>query len=207
LLPGIFRPTIISNGHNLGPLLDNNSEAERAIIKTLLDDILGMRNFDTQKRHTLEEVDISISTWNGLAGRSTTKTEGIYVELASCLDFKLRQFRAFKTLEEKVQRMMFSIEEQPFSLFFNPGPRLDAGGHQRNRWVPTQVSPNLLLSGSTFVLPSPDISKYSDQGAEPGPEFSIFLLDEATAQLSDYIIWKNGDLYQIHPALAPADRF
>jgi hypothetical protein len=142
--------------------------------------------------YSWEEVESFISTWNGLAGRSTTKAEDLYVVLASCLGFKLRQFRAIKSLEEKVQHMLFSFQELPLSLFFNSGPRLNPAGNHHNRWVPTQVSRHLLESGSTFVLPSPDISKYSDQGMrlefKPRPllgqELSVLLVDQVIGPLS-----------------------
>ena len=73
-----------------------------------------------KKRFT--ETDNFISSWYALAGRSTTKAEGLYVVLASCLDFKLCQLRSFPTSAEKMQRMIFSFQELPFPLFSTMGP-------------------------------------------------------------------------------------
>lgn len=127
------------------------------------------------------ELEAFISTWNALAGRSTTKPEDLYIVLASCLDFKLRQLRKFETSEDKMQRIIFSFSELPFSLYFNPGERLNSGGHHYNRWLPTAIGYDLLLPGSTFSLPHPKISKYSDKGTHLkltiGPELALFLID------------------------------
>lgn len=214
---GLFQPNKMKGEYRIWALPNDASLADHAelaeyktglaIAKTLFDNFLEKRN----AVRTLGDVDNFISTWNGLAGRSTSKAEDLYVVLASCLDFKLRQFRRFKTMEEKVQRIIFSFQELPLSLFFNPGPRLDAVGNHHNRWVPTQVSRHLLTSGSTIVLPSPEISKYSDQGMRlelnPGPELSVFLVDEIILPSKEYVVGTTEKTYQIISVLDPADRF
>ncbi|KAK4494019.1 hypothetical protein PRZ48_015205 [Zasmidium cellare] len=152
-----------------------------------------------------------ISTWNALVGRGTTMTDDLYVVLASCLDFKLRQFRHWSTTEEKMHRMIFSQDLLPCSLFFNPGPRLTAGEHHYNRWVPSKVSNHLLTHGSTFSLPRPGISKYSDQGMRLtlhlGPDISAFLVDGIVGPLLRYNMVAGKSIYRIESILAEHDDF
>lgn len=104
------------------------------------------------------------STWNGLSGRSTTRPSDLYIVLASCLGFRLRQFQHITTTEAKMQRIIFSYPELPLSLFYNHGPKMHSNEDHHNRWVPSQISNHLLTCGGSFDFPKPWISVYSDQG-------------------------------------------
>lgn len=179
---------------------------EDAISRTFFNDLLPAKERD---RTTAESF---VSIWNNLAGRSTTQAADLYVVLASCLDFKLRQFRKFETFEEKMQRMIFSFKELPFSLFFNAGPRLRSASSHYNRWVPTQISRYLLITGaSTFVFPGPDVSQYSDQGTrlevKLGSELSIHVVDDVISSQSSFNIHTSDGDYMIEPLLDASDTF
>jgi len=151
------------------------------------------------------------STWNALTGRSTTKADDLYVVLASCLDFKLRQLRNFDTVEEKMQRIIFSFSELPFSLFFNVGEGLKSDQHHYNSWLPAAIGNQLLYPESTFAFPNRKISKYSDQGTrlelKIEPELALYSIDCAIPQLDQFTISTEGGVYQICPSLAPTDKF
>ena len=194
--------------------------ARCAIETTVIDNFLQMRKqirsvVELLENQTFsknsERLEAFISTWNALAGRSTTKADDLYVVLGSCLNFKLRQFRKFNTPEETMQRIIFSFSELPFSLFFNYGERLNSDGHHFNRWLPTAVGRQLLLPGSTFILPHPKISKYSDQGTrlqlKLGPELALYLSNCAIPQLDQFTISTDQGVYEIYPSLAPTDTF
>lgn len=179
---------------------------EDPICRTLFHDILSAEERDQTGAESF------VSIWNNLAGRSTTQVADLYIVLASCLDFKLRQFRKFETFEEKMQRMIFSFKELPFSLFFNAGPRLRSASNHYNRWVPTQISRHLLTAGqSKFVFPSPKISQYSDHGmrleVELGPELSIYVVDEVISTPSAFNIHIGDGHYMIQPLIDAADTF
>ena len=101
-----------------------------------------------------------------------------------------------------------------FSPIFNDGPRLDAAGNHRNRWMPTEVSRHILVSGSSFLLPHPRISKYSDQGTRLEmnikEELSSLLVDEVVApsKCGTYKIWTNGRTYLVRSnSVAHSDFF
>lgn len=58
---------------------------------TAVDEIKSkIMRFLSNDRDSSLGVDSFVSTWNSLAGRSTTQAEDLYIVLASCLDFKLR---------------------------------------------------------------------------------------------------------------------
>jgi hypothetical protein len=179
---------------------------EDAISRTLFNDILPAGERDRTRSESF------VSIWNNLAGRSTTQAADLYVVLASCLDFKLRQFRKFETFDEKMQRMIFSFQELPFSLFFNAGPRLRSARNHYNRWVPTQISRHLLTAGpSTFVFPDPNISQYSDHGMrlemKLGSEISIYVVDEVISTPSAFNMQTSDGHYMIQPLVDAADTF
>ncbi|KAI3396831.1 hypothetical protein diail_11660 [Diaporthe ilicicola] len=196
---GIFKPLPVRYNYGTGDAAD-------AIRRAVFDDFLKVRD------RALTSIESFVSTWNNLAGRSTTQIVDLYVVLASCLGFKLRQFQKFDSLEEKMQRIIFSFQELPFSLFFNAGPRLRSASNHYNRWVPTQVSRHLLTAGSsTFVLPGPNVSQYSDQGMRLelrlGSDLSIYVVDEVISMPSAYNIQTSDGHYMIQPVLDPADTF
>jgi hypothetical protein len=152
-----------------------------------------------------------IAVWNALVGRSTTKASNLYVVLASCFDFKLKQLRAFHSPEEKMMRLTFSFAELPFSLFFNLGNRLRPNQHHNNRWLPTEVSSLLLSPGSTIILPSNKISKYSDQGTRLDlrmeDDMAIYLIDNVVSECCEYILHTDQASYRIQPTLSSSDTF
>lgn len=179
---------------------------EDPICRTLFNDVLSTEERDQTGAESF------VSIWNNLAGRSTTQAADLYIVLASCLDFKLRQFRKFETFEEKMQRMIFSFRELPFPLFFNAGPRLRSASNHYNRWVPTQISRHLLTAGqSKFVFPSPKISQYSDHGmrleVELGSELSIYVVDEVISTPGAFNIHTSDGHYMIQPLIDAADTF
>lgn len=180
--------------------------SEDAICRTLFNDILPA---DARDRTRAESF---LSIWNNLAGRSTTQAADLYIVLASCLDFKLRQFRKFETFGEKMQCMVFSFQELPFSLFFNAGPRLRSASNHYNRWVPTQISRHLLTVGtSTFVFPGPNVSQYSDHGTrlevKLGSDLSIYVIDEVISTPSAFNIHTSDGHYVIQPLMDAEDTF
>lgn len=196
---GIFRPS----PENFDHATDDTRDAIRS---TIFDDLLQVRN------RALTSTDTFTSTWNNLAGRSTTQVADLYTVLASCLDFKLRQFQKFDSFEERMHRMIFSFKELPFSLFFNAGPRLRSASNHHNRWVPTQVSRHVLTAGSsTFVLPGPNLSTDPDHGIHLelrlGPELSIYVVDEVVFTPSTYNIQTSDGRFMIQPLISPADTF
>ncbi|KAF1982109.1 hypothetical protein K402DRAFT_211244 [Aulographum hederae CBS 113979] len=121
-------------------LPDENIIAKRSIAKRSSHLILPI----VRPRNT-PNINRFISIWNDFAGRSTTMPEDLYVVFASCLDFKLRQLQAFKRSEDKMQRIVLSHQELPFSLFFNTGERFDSSGNHYNRWLPTEISRDRLV--------------------------------------------------------------
>lgn len=151
--------------------------------------------------------------WNSLAGRSTTQAEDLYIVLASCLGFKLRQFQAFSTLEEKIQRIVFSFRDLPLSLFFNTGPRLHSASNHHNRWVPTQVSKDPLCDGCCrFVFPYFRTEpRYPDQAIylelQPCNEALIFLINEIISMPTVYTIHTGNRNYLIEPVIQEGDAF
>lgn len=86
--------------------------------------------------------------------------EDLYVVFASCLRFKLKQLNNFATPEEKWKSMQLSFSGLPFSLLCIPGPRLAPP----DQWIPKTIYRDLLYDGSQVHLPSPNTSKYSEQG-------------------------------------------
>lgn len=179
---------------------------EDAISRTLFNEILPVEERDRTRPESF------VSIWNNLAGRSTTQAADLYIVLASCLDFKLRQLRKFENFEEKMQRMIFSFKELPFSLFFNAGSRLRSASNHYNRWVPTQISRHLLTTGpSTFVFPGQNVSQYSDHGmrleVKLGSDLSIYVVDQVISTPSAFNIHTSDGHYMIEPLLDAADTF
>jgi Heterokaryon incompatibility protein (HET) len=93
-----------------------------------------------------------VSAWNALAGRSSTKSEDIYIILANILDLRLEGLRGVMTSEERLYAVTLSLKELPFSLFFNTGRRLDQNRHHYNRWLPAEIGRTLLTSDPTMTI-------------------------------------------------------
>lgn len=151
-----------------------------------------------------------LSTWNDLAGRSTTQAADLWVVLATCMEFRLRQFRKFPTCEEKMRCIISSFRTLPLSLFFNTGPRLHQSANHLNRWMPIEVSNFILSTGSTFELPGPKVSRYSDQGVRLKLHFESdirgLLVDVTIPKLGTFILRRGRKRYAVVLNIDPLDQ-
>lgn len=95
-----------------------------------------------------------VSVWNALAGRSTTLPGDLYIVLAMCLGFKLKDLHDPEISSGKLSHMLLSLPELPLSLFFLPYSKPLDG----NRWLPTDIGPESLTVGSSFA--SPYLARY-----------------------------------------------
>ena len=84
--------------------------------------------------------------WNALAGRSTTQSTDLCLILANLLGVKCSHLLKVENPEERLQILIFSLRKIPLSLFFNTGQRYDSDRHHHNRWVPVELSRDLLTS-------------------------------------------------------------
>ena len=88
--------------------------------------------------------------WNALSGRSTTKQEDLHYILANMLSLDCDPLMHLKAPEERLQSILFSLEQIPLSLFFNPGRRLNSKLFPYNRWVPLELNREVLECGSSL---------------------------------------------------------
>lgn len=203
----IFQPasTTIDPDANLSP--GSYTMSRQFIKKTTL------RIISADRESSPEDIHSFTSIWNNLVGRSTTQREDLYIVLASCLGFKLRQFRDIPTLEEKIKHIIFSYSELPLSLFFNKGPRLRSASQHNNRWVPTQVGSSLLSDNCcTFAFPLRSGYKYCDQEAflqlRVCERHEIILIYEVVSMPKIYIVTtRYGDRYEIKRVIQENDTF
>ena len=84
--------------------------------------------------------------WNALAGRSTTQSTDLCFILANLLGVKCSHLFKLESPEERLQMLIFSLRKIPLSLFFNTGRRYDSDRYHHNRWVPVELSRDLLTS-------------------------------------------------------------
>ena len=87
-----------------------------------------------------------VCAWNALAGRSTTQSTDLCLILANLLGVKCSNLLKVENLEERLQVLIFSLRKIPLSLFFNSGRRCNSDRYHRNRWVPVELSRDLLTS-------------------------------------------------------------
>lgn len=134
-----------------------DDDADEQMYNEFIDEFLSFPSSQRESVTRTEDSDsmgvIQVRNW--LAGRSTTMSEDLYVVLARCLHFKLKQLNNFATSEEKWKAMLFSFPTLPFSLFCVSGSRLPAPDH----WIPSAVGRDLLYEGSKIHLPGPSVSQ------------------------------------------------
>ncbi|KAJ4305899.1 hypothetical protein N0V90_001432 [Kalmusia sp. IMI 367209] len=99
--------------------------------------------------------------WNALSGRSTSKSKELSLILANLLDMGCGPLLNLTT-EERLQSIIFSLPRLPLSLLFNSGPKLTSKKYPFNRWVPVEMSADLLTQRSTlqFLDPGDKSSKH-----------------------------------------------
>ena len=76
-----------------------------------------------------------VGIWNELNHRSTTKPEDMFAIFANLLDFNAGQIINLPE-NKRMQAILWSSGNIPFSLLFNTGPRFNDGESYRDRWVP-----------------------------------------------------------------------
>ena len=87
-----------------------------------------------------------VCAWNALAGRSTTQSIDLCFILANLLGVKCSHLLKFENPEERLQILIFSLRKISLSLFFNTGRRYNPNQYHYNRWVPMELSRDLLTS-------------------------------------------------------------
>ena len=116
----------------------------------LIETLFSIRMKPTTDKQSTDVLNRAfLSTWNALAGRSTTKSEDIYLILANIMDIDHESLRD-RLPEERMQRILLSLGELPFSLFFHAKPTNNTFESRLNRWLPLEPS-NCILTGSSTV--------------------------------------------------------
>ena len=110
-----------------------------------------------------------VSVWNELAGRSTTKSNDVFLIVASILGLELRGLLTYYDAGEVFQTILLSVDGVPLSLFFNTGLRQNQSGNHQNRWVPLRISKDTLTADHLLkIFPSYLSYEYSSNERREG---------------------------------------
>lgn len=156
--------------------------------------------WETLTGHTLSEdddrsavtVDQFTRVWNALAGRSTTMIEDQYIILANVLDLPLLPLIPLATSQERMQRIILSLDQVPFSLFVNVSPSQSSENmSQLDSWIPSRVTSDILTAKSKAKVMSGYL-KLENASLGNDLELSIYQVAECIPHSSTYYLLVPG---------------
>jgi hypothetical protein len=157
-----------------------------------------------------------VTTWNELAGRSTTMPSDVSIIITIILDYENRDLLKLHDAGEMFQAIILSLDLVPLSIFFNTGVRHDPGGNHHNRWIPAKVSSETLIArnflkvdSTHFVYEPVGLDDTQAGSATNGDDVLIYIVDSIIpmAPELEVRIEPKGAVYRMEPAMSDTDLF
>ena len=140
-----------------------------------------------------------VFVWTALQNRTTTQREDLYFIVGNLLGISDPHSLAAKPRDERIPSIVFSLDMVPLSLFFNVEPRMCESRYPWNRWVPTELSEEVLSPSPSLSFRDSDLHLHGRPHHATPAGFSICLVRAAIPSfLTQFILHCNDRAWTVH---------